>query len=94
MMLNTKKSAIIYFDFNANISPPTDTEIMDIPLVKDYKYLGLIINNRLTTHDHLENISRKINYLTLQLFPIRKRQNTKLNLNYFKIFIDDFSSFC
>jgi hypothetical protein len=56
------------------------------PVVRQYKYLGGWLDNKLRVQTHLQHISRKIGYLTQQLTPIRLLKDLSLNVNLFRTF--------
>lgn len=85
MELNKYKSGIIHFQYKDRQDDPPDLE--GIPLAKRYKYLGTILNEDLDLEDHLSTLTRKISFIRLQLYGIRKLSKIHLNLNLFKLLI-------
>lgn len=83
MNINKQKSGFLYLN-----KPVRELEqIENIPRVKEYKYLGMIIEGSLKPFSHLQHINKKINFLTYKLYPFRKLNNLKLSINLFKTFI-------
>ena len=64
MRINIKKSKVMRITWSRNPGIPNyfyNEQQLDI--VSEYKYLGIIINNKLTWHTHVEYIIRKANRL-------------------------------
>src|ERR1700683_5485834 len=59
MTLNKKKSAIVVFSprRKRNI-PDLGEKILEVPIVKQYKYLGTILDSRLTLNPQLKHITK------------------------------------
>jgi hypothetical protein len=83
MLINHKKSAIVAFNFGPALVPPASR----FPVATSYHYLGLYLDNQLSIGHHLNNIARKVSYVTNQLTCIRLLKNAKLNNNLYKIII-------
>lgn len=55
----------------------TEEAIMNIPIITEYKFLGVILNNRGSIAQHIDLINKKSNYLHSTL----GKYAYKLNLN-------------
>lgn len=53
----------------------------------NYKYLGGTIDCSLKLSTHLDIITRKINYIRYKLHGVRHKNNLKLNINLYKLFV-------
>jgi hypothetical protein len=74
ILINKKKSGIIILNDDGKDS----SEIMDFPVVSEYKYLGVIINCKITPRQHIHSINSKIKgYL---------KRNEMLHRKYFSPF--------
>lgn len=72
-------------DFKGNL--PYNGTIDDISIVTEYKYLGLLMNSKLSIKSHLKYINKKISFITYKLYGLRLLDNLKLNINLFKVFL-------
>ena len=70
--INKLKSGIMLIKGTEN-----DEYIRDYPVIKKYKYLGMLINNKLGINKHIGNIDKKLN----EYF----RRNYILNKRYFSV---------
>ena len=59
MIINKKKSGIIKFK-KKDSNQPQEQEIEGIPIVKQYKYLGIIIDQKMSMEPQLEFLKNKI----------------------------------
>ena len=50
-----------------------DEYIRDYPVIKEYKYLGILINNKLKIVKHIGNIDKKLNEYFSRNFILNKR---------------------
>ena len=60
MNINKKKSGIIYHKINGK-KLRSRKQYHGYPIMSEYKYLGVIIDNKLSFKPHLEHIRNKIN---------------------------------
>lgn len=76
--LNPAKSGIIEFRPKYARGNPT-LKVTDMfegtPVVNKYKYLGTIINNELSTTDHLQEFRERVGSLANRLFPLLKQSS-------------------
>ena len=56
MTINKKKSGIIKYKRKKNNKSNGSQEILGFPIVRKYKYLGIIIDEKMCWEDHLEYI--------------------------------------
>jgi hypothetical protein len=47
----------------------------------------MMMDAKLTAHNHIAHIERKINFITYRLAPIRLRSSLKLVTNLYKVFV-------
>ena len=64
-----------------------ERHINNYPVVKKYKYLGMEMDNNCNIMSHAQSVNAKICFLTARFSVLRQRNNLKLNINLFKIFI-------
>jgi len=57
------------FSNNAN----DGNEIEDFPIIKEYKYLGIIINNKMRIKSHIGMIDKKLNEYFKKNYVLNKR---------------------
>ena len=48
MSLNARKSGVMAIKVDNRTKEPSFTTVLDIPVVKEYRYLGLVTSNKLT----------------------------------------------
>ena len=75
LLLNSKKSGIIEFIPRSKSYPSslsTGTIFEGIPVVDEYKYLGLIVDKKITCQPQLKHIEKKTTYQCTALWPILK----------------------
>ena len=87
MKVNINKCAIMRL--HQNTKPKierNDKSFAEIPLQNNIKYLGVWINSSLNCKEHLDRISKKINFQKYRLLPLLKA-SFKLRLNLFKMLI-------
>ena len=65
-----------------------------IELVKSMKYLGVIIDDRLTFNSNIEYIANKINKKISLLYRIRKKIDRDLRLTFFKTTVPPHFDYC
>ena len=66
-----------------------DEYIRDYPVIKEYKYLEILINNKLGINKHMGNINKKLNEYFRRNYIINKRYfRVKSIMKYLDIFID------
>lgn len=76
--LNASKSGIIEFRPKYSRDPPTlsaGNTFEGIRVVDKYRYLGTIVNNKLSTNDHLQQFNDSVKNLAIRLFPILKQSS-------------------
>ncbi len=82
MDVNKKKSGIIPFT-----SGLLHKEYREFPIVTEYKYLGMVLDHKLSLDGHLVFINKKFAYISSRLLPLRSRNNLKINRNLFLLMI-------
>ena len=90
LLLNSKKSGIIEFIPRSKSYPSslrTDTLFEGIPVVNEYKYLGLILDKKLTCQPQLQHIERKTTYQCTALWPILKAVSLSQRITLWTILI-------
>ena len=50
-----------------------DEYIRDYPVIKEYKYLGIVIDNKLNIRKHIGNIDKKLNEYFSRNYILNKR---------------------
>ena len=61
MKINHKKSGIMFFKSKTYKS--YNTIYSNYPIVKTYKFLGILIDYNLTLKEHIKNLKKKTNYI-------------------------------
>ena len=61
--------------------------MIGVPVVRTYKYLGMMLNGQLDIKDHLKLINKKANYITYKLYGLRMLDDTRININMFRVFV-------
>jgi hypothetical protein len=84
MEVNRAKSGVLNIS-GSSVRP--GEEVGGYPVVKTYKYLGLMLNGQLNLKDHLKTINRKANFIAYRLYGIRKIDDLRLNTNMFRTFV-------
>ena len=73
MLLNKKKSAIVIFSSRRKRKiPDLGEQLLGIPIIKQYKYLGTILDSKLTLGPQMKHIKKKVGHLFVQLYPYLK----------------------
>ena len=88
LSLNKNKSAVLYVQ--KRLGPRKKikvNQIEGINLVKEYKYLGLWINDRLSPDFHISQCNRKLNYVWFRLKWILSNSSLKLRKNMWNVFV-------
>jgi len=88
--LNAKKSGIIEFlprYGNQKSSLKLGSRLEEIPIVAEYKYLGLWLNKKLTMEPQLTHIKKKSKFIRARLAPIMKNISLDYRMNLWTIFI-------
>ena len=89
LTLNINKTAYITFGNYSN-SVPIKLDIIDnepIMKVESCKYLGVIFDQNLRWHDHINHIIKKTRYLIFIFYKISKfMQKETLNIIYYAFF--------
>jgi hypothetical protein len=90
LRLNPKKSGVLeflprmgkklgYLSIGSTIS--------GIPVVGSYKYLGLLVDGKLTIDGHLEHIAKKAEFQALKLWPLLKNTSLDFRINLWTVLI-------
>ena len=88
LLLNAKKSGIVEFLPRAKTYPcalKPGTQFEGIPIVTEYKYLGLITDQKLTLKKQLDFIEEKTNYQCAKLWPVLKAFSLTERMNLWTI---------
>ena len=67
--VNKKKSGIMILKNDAN----DGNEIEDFPIIKEYKYLGITIDNKMRINSHIGMIDKKLNEYFKRNYILNKR---------------------
>lgn len=86
MKINKNKSGIMFLS-KRRLSNYPSGEFEGYPFVKCYRYLGTELSYDMKIDGHLNYILKKSSYVMAKLKMIRIRNNLKLNINLFKVFI-------
>ena len=87
LTLNIQKSAAM--DFLPEHKQPTHSNIIlkfedsNLPVTNTTKFLGVIIDNRLTWHEHIDNVIKKVSANKLLLGKSRNFLNTTAKCNIY-----------
>ena len=84
MMPNRKKSGVMYLNWKQTTADVKEKEMYGYPLVREYKYLGGWMNDKLKVAGHLTHVEKKIAYVAHKLSPIRMLKDLRLNINLFR----------
>ena len=74
MKLNKSKCGIIALALTSNIPIYNDLDfdnILGIPIVDNYKYLGIYFDRRMTPQPHIEYLQTKLNKFKKLMFILR-----------------------
>jgi hypothetical protein len=87
LILNTKKTKEIIFDFSRNASQHDGVTIANetIDIVEDYKYLGTYIDSKLKWTRNIENVCSKANR---RLYHLRKLKKCGVDSTLLSMFYD------
>lgn len=64
-----------------------EREVNGYPVVREYKYLGMVLNGRLDLKEHCKMINKKAAFISYRLYKLRIKDDTKINVNLFKVFL-------
>jgi hypothetical protein len=84
MIINKAKSGILPIT-GSRFS--REREVSNYPVVQEYKYLGLMLNGRLDLQEHCKLINKKAAYLSCRLHKLRFKDDTRINMNLFRVFL-------
>jgi hypothetical protein len=84
MTPNRNKSGVMYFDWKKNSKGLKVKEFSGYPVVREYKYLGGWLNDKLKVAGHLQHVERKVNFVMHKLTPIRMLKDLRLSVNLFR----------
>jgi len=88
MVLNKKKSAIVEFlPRMAKSEFLSAKTILDVPIEKKYKYLGLWLNQKLNLDDQTVHIKKKCDFIKTKLGPVLQLCSLEYRRNLWEIFI-------
>jgi len=90
LKLNTKKSGILEFTPRYGSQPhylKINSEFEGIPIVTEYRYLGLIFDAKLTMTKQLELIDKKSNFQVTKLWPILKMLSLEERINLWTLLV-------
>ena len=89
LILNPKKSGILEFLPNRKrrYTLQIGESLEDIPIVSEYKYLGLVIDQKLTGRSHINKMQQKIQFLTNKLIPLLGKVSVDYRINLWKILV-------
>ena len=85
MQLNKNKSGILTINRKEEMQEGENIE--GIPLVRTYKYLGIIINEKFDIKDHIKSLKRKINFIQRKFFYVFRKNSVKFRINSFQVFM-------
>ena len=88
--LNAKKSGIVEFTprrGNQTKYLKVNSEFEGIPVLNEYRYLGLILDGKLTMTKQLELIDKKANFQVTKLWPILKIISLEERMNLWTILV-------
>ena len=63
------------------------SKFCDIPIVGDYQYLGMCINQKLTSEAHLKTLNSRLSYISLKLSPILTQVSMKYCFNLWQLLV-------
>jgi hypothetical protein len=83
--LNVKKTQELIIDYRRKVSIHAPVTINDneVQQTKNYKYLGLVIDDQLNWHSHFDHLYRKLNS---RLFCLRKMSKFKVDAKVLQLF--------
>ena len=84
MVVNRAKSGIMYLNWKAGSQGPEEKELFGYPTVREYRYLGGWINDKLKLTGHIAHVERKVAFVMQKLSPVRMLKDLKLNVNLFR----------
>jgi hypothetical protein len=95
MMLNKQKSDLIGFKGRRQRNSLLKLrELFEgIPVVDQYRYLGLTLNSKLTLKDQISFISRKSAYIRYKLSSIINNSTLELRKKFWQMFIRPLTEF-
>jgi len=76
--INESKSSFITFTLKRETCPQVTMNNISIPVCSEVKYLGLILDNKLTWNSHIKNKRKALN---VRLHFLRPLLQSKMNIN-------------
>ena len=96
LTINVKKSKVMTFSTHSRkidgINLCINGQILDT--VDTYKYLGLIIDNKLSFQNHIYHVSRQVNYKLRKLKVIQNNIHINTAVTIFKSVIQPHLDYC
>jgi len=88
ILLNPTKSGILeVVPRRGKISLDVGTKISDIPVVQSYRYLGLLLDGKLTGDLHIQQMNKKIYFLNEKLAPLLTKVSLDYRINLWKALV-------
>ena len=63
-------------------------EVEGIPILKKYRYLGVVLTDSFSVNCHLNNVKSKAAYIRGKMWPFIRKGNVKFRISMFKILVD------
>ena len=95
--LNVSKTKDMIIDFrkSPSFAPPTVIKGADVEMVQTYKYLGVVLDNKLCFEPHVDATSKKVQQ---RLFFLRKMRTFQVSSEmmtlFYRSFIESVLTFC
>ena len=85
LSLNTSKCEVMNFGLSNNSTQLTLLS-KQLPTKESSKYLGVYLDSKLTFHDHIECVTKKLNKFSGMIYKVRDMYPIKCLLNFYNAF--------
>ena len=92
LMLNSKKSAIV--NIKNHTLRHNAKQILQIPYLKEYRYLGILVNTSGSIEPHIQYLKKRQNYLKNHLTFFSKELRWDVKHTLWSVYVKPYFTYC